>query len=229
MFATKRQSAPRCIERDGHTYVGVTSAMALVRGILGEEPEQYGPPALARMHRLEGTACHAACLDWLAYTFHWLPSYEPPAWPESHGDERRWWNVLSLAIKGFTEFVTQYEVEPIGIEQEAFSRAYGLVGHLDLYCFLKFRNGYRMKAVTDLKFVTSVQPSHLLQVRTYGRLEGFRDANVGLIYHGDRNTGHWRLHEVPLNMGLDDVAAVANAAKLWLWSEKKKGADPDTH
>lgn len=214
-------SSPRCVERDGKLYVGVTSAMALVKGLLGEPPDSYGPPTLARVHRLEGTACHAACLDWLAYTFHWVPSYEPPAWPEIHGDERRWWNVLSLAIKGFQEFVSEHGIEPIGIEQESFSLAYGLVGHVDLYCSMKWKRD-RIKAITDLKFVTALMESHRLQVRCYGRLDGFRDAQLGLLYHANRNTGAWKIEPVDLRSGLDDVAAVANAARLWAWADKKR-------
>ena len=213
---------PRCIERDGKLYVGVTSAMALVKFICQEPPDSYGPEALAKVHRAEGISCHAACLDWLAYTFHWIPSYEPPNWPETHPDERRWWNVLSLAIKGFQEFVTQYEIEPIGIEVESFSSAYGLVGHLDLFCSMK-RKGRRIKAVVDLKFVLALMASHRLQVKCYGRLDGFKDANIGLLYHANRNTGLWKIEEVDLNAGLEDVAAVANAARLWAWAEGKKG------
>lgn len=213
---------PRTQVHNGKQYVSVTSAMRLVKHLLGEPPDSYGPPALAKIHAMEGTACHAACLDWLAYTFHLIPSYDPPGWPEAHSDERRWWNVLSLAIKGFQEFVQQYEVVPLGIEQESFSSAYGLVGHLDLFCEMK-RKGKRVKAVVDLKFVTAIMESHSLQVRCYSKLDGFKDAQVGILYHANRNTGLWKLEELGLRAGLEDVAAVANAARLWAWAEQKKG------
>jgi hypothetical protein len=217
-----RKPEPRtAIGPDGHRYVSVTSAMALVKTILGEPPDSYGPPALARVHAMEGTACHAACLDWLAHRFGWLPDYQAPAWIPEHGDERRWVNVLHAAQKGFQEFVEQHEVEPIGIEQESFSKAYGLVGHLDLYCSMK-RKRHRIKTVVDLKFVAALQASHRLQVRTYGRLDGFKDTSLGLLYHGNRNTGIWKIEEVDLTLGLEDVAAVANAAHLFNWAESKK-------
>jgi hypothetical protein len=217
---------PRCVERDGKLYVGVTSAMKLVKWVLQEQQQEYfGINEFdANMHRLEGTSCHAVCLDWLAHKFSWLPDSTEPPWPgeKFHNDERRWHNVLSMAINGFTEFVQQYEVEPIVIEQESLSFAYGLVGHLDLFCSLK-RKGRRVKAVVDLKFVSALMASHLLQVRCYGRLDGFKDANIGILYHANRNTGLWKIEEVDLTAGLDDVAAVANAARLWAWAEQKKG------
>lgn len=220
MFA--RRPEPRCTRGpDGTLYVGVTSAMALVKTLLGEAPDSYGPPALAKVHAMEGTACHAACLDHLAHTFGWLPDYEAPIWRPEHGDERRWVNVLHAAQKGFAEFIGQYEVVPLGIEQESFSPAYGLVGHLDLFCTLR-RKGRRIKAVVDLKFVSALQASHRLQVRTYARLDGFKDASIGLLYHADRNTGIWKIEEVDLTEGLDDVAAVANAARLYRWAEEKQ-------
>jgi hypothetical protein len=81
MYSLEKPVEPRCTERDGKLYVGVTSAMALVKSLLGESPDSYGPPALAQVHRLEGVGCHAACLDWLAHGFGWLPAYHPPIWP----------------------------------------------------------------------------------------------------------------------------------------------------
>ena len=220
MFARKPE--PRTtVGPDGKLYVSVTSAMALVKTLLGEAPDSYGPPALAKVHAMEGTACHAACLDHMGWTFGWLPEYQAPAWRSEHGNERRWHNVLHAALTGFTEFVAQHEVEPLGIEQESFSSAYGLVGHLDLFCTLK-RKGRRVKAVVDLKFVSALQASHRLQVRTYARLDGFKEASIGLLYHADRNTGIWKIEEVDLTQGLDDVAAVANAARLYRWAEGKK-------
>ena len=85
------------------------------------------------------------------------------------------------------------------------------------------RKGRRIKAVVDLKFVLALMASHRLQVKCYGRLDGFKDANIGLLYHANRNTGLWKIEEVDLNAGLEDVAAVANAARLWAWAEGKKG------
>lgn len=216
-------SAPRTRFHDGRTYVSVTSAMGLVKTILGEPPDSYGPVALSRIHAMEGTGCHAACLDWLAHAHGWLPEYVPPVWLKEHGDERRWQNVLHAALTGFTEFCQQYEVEPLGIEQESLSAAYGLVGHLDLFCTMKYK-AHRVKAVVDLKFVSALMASHRLQVRCYSKLDGFKDSQVGLLFHSNRNTGVWKVEFVDLTTGLADVAAVANAARLWSWAQQKQGA-----
>ena len=213
---------PRTKEHNGKQYVSVTSAMRLVKHSLNEPPDSYGPPALAKIHAMEGTACHTVALDWIAHRSGWLPEPTNPPWPsKEHHDERRWKNVLAAAQKGFQEFVEQYDVSAIAVEQESFSSAYGLIGHLDLYCVMN-RKGRRVKAVVDLKFVTALMESHRLQVRCYGRLDGFKDAQIGLLFHSNRNTGLWRLEEVDLNTGLEDVAAVANAARLWAWAEGKK-------
>ena len=218
----KPKLEPRCLIHNGKSYVGVTSAMKLVKQILGEPEDYYGPPALAKIHQLEGTAAHAACLDWLAHAHGWLPTYEAPAWPREHGDERRWGNVLHAALKGFAEFVQEYEIEPIAIEQASTSSAYGLIGHIDLFASMKYKR-HRVKAVIDLKFVSVLMESHRLQVRCYSRLDGFRDAQYGILFHGNRNTGEWKAEPVDLTVGLEDVAAVANAARLYSWSEQKKG------
>lgn len=207
---------------DGKLYVGVTSAMKLVKLLLEEPADCYGPPALARIHQLEGVACHAACLDFLAHTFGWLPEYTVPAWPHGHGDQSRWYAVLAHAQKGFAEFIEEYEVEPIAIEAEGFSTHYRLVGHVDLFCSLK-RGGRRIKAIVDLKFVSKLMESHRLQVRCYARLNEFKGANLGLLYHADRTTGIWKIEVVDLTTGLDAMAAVANAAQLYAWAEKRKG------
>jgi hypothetical protein len=219
-----RTLAPRTtIGSNGELYVGVTSAMSLIKTLLNEPADYYGPPALAKVHQLEGTACHAACLDYLAHAFNWLPAYTVPKWPEEHGDEERWYSVLAAAQKGFAEFVEQYEIEPLGIEQEAFSSALGLVGHLDLFCTMK-RKSRRVKAIVDLKFVSALQASHRLQVRCYGRLDQFKDAQIGLLYHANRTTGEWRIEEVNLQDGLEDVAVVANAARLYKWADARRAA-----
>lgn len=211
----------RCIEKDGRLYVGVTSAMKLVKVLLGEPEESYGPAALSTIHCLEGTACHAVCLDWLAHKHGLLPSFDSSKWPElEHPDKARWYNVLHAALLGFQEFCEQYEVVPIGIEQEAFSSAYGLVGHVDLYCELTWKDK-RRRTVIDLKFVSSLMESHRIQLRCYSKLDGIKAAQKGLLYHANRNTGEWELEEVDLTIGLDDVAAVANAARLFAWAEGK--------
>lgn len=221
MNPTITHREPRCVTRDGLLYVGVTSAMGRIKAELGEPPDSYGPEILARMHRAEGTACHAACLDWLAFEHKMIPHYTPPVWPAfAHPDEARWHNVMSMALRGFMDFCERFMVEPIGIEQEAFSSTYGLVGHIDLLCFLNW-NGRRAKAIVDLKFVTAVQRTHMLQVRCYHRLDGARDAQLGLIYHADRQTGLWQLKQVDLASGLEDVLAVSYAAKLWAWRQSQ--------
>ncbi len=210
----------RTLIHDGTTYVGVTSAMKLVKELLGEEPESYGPPALAKIHALEGQACHQACLNWLACHAGWVSSYRPPAWePAKHPDERQWTNVIANALEGFMEFVEGYQVEPIGIEMEILSKPLGLVGHMDLMCFLQWKK-HRMKAIVDLKFVAKILESHRLQVRTY---HSICKANLGLIFHGDRGLGTWRIEPVDLTTGLADVSAVSMAARLFAWGEAKRG------
>ncbi len=214
-------STPRTIEQNGQRYVSVTSAMKLVKQLLGEEPDYFGP--LADIHAAEGSACHAICLNWLAMEYKLIPSFEVPVKPDIHPDNARWLCVLQNALLGFQEFCKQHDVVPIGIEQESFSKIYGLVGHLDLYCELTIRTvrKTRVKAVVDLKFVASILESHRLQVRCYGRLDGFRDAQVGLLYHHNRTTGIWKLEPVNLTEGLDDVMAVSHAAKLWAWKHRQ--------
>jgi hypothetical protein len=207
---------------NGELFVSVTSAMGLVKQLLDEPPDYYGPAALAKVHQLEGTACHAVCLDYLAHKAGWLPDATVPAWPEEHGDQERWGQVLNAAVNSFREFVEQYEVEPIAIEQEAFSQAYALVGHLDLLCWMN-RKGRRVKAVVDLKFVHSLLYSHRLQVRCYGKLDQFKDAQIGGLYHADRTTGTWKFVEVNLQEDLKDVAAVGYAAHLYRWADMKRG------
>lgn len=212
----------RTTEQNGITYVSVTSAMQIVKRLLDEPPDCYGLPALAKIHMAEGEACHRACLDWLAFSKGWLPSFTPPPYdPLAHPDKQRWVNVLCVAIQAFQEWVAKHDVEPIGIEQEVFSSAYGLVGHVDLVCWMTGPSGVRQKVVVDLKFTASILETHRLQVRCYSRLDGLRDASYGLIWKCDRNTGQSTTETVPLTQSLDDVAAVANAARLWAWNERK--------
>ena len=211
----------RCVEKDGRLYVGVTTAMQLVKQLLGEESDSYGPAALSRIHCAEGSGCHAVCLDWLAHAHGLLPEFVPPAWPSDvHPDEARWHNVMANALTGFQAFCEEYAVVPIGIEQEAFSAAYGLVGHVDLYCELTWMKK-RRRAVIDLKFCASLMESHKIQLRCYSKLDGIKDAQIGLLYQSNRNIGDWKLKQVDLTTGLDDVAAVANAARLFSWAEQK--------
>jgi hypothetical protein len=205
----------------GQYFVGVTSAMKLVKFLLKEPPDSYGPPALSRMHCAEGVGCHAVCLDYLAFQQGWLGSFIPPIRVASvHPDEARWRNVLALALAGFEEFCKGYKVEPIAVEQEACSASYGLVGHVDLVCTLMW-HGRRMKAIVDLKFVTALTYTHELQVRCYGKLSGMSDAQLGLLFHCDRNTGFWTVKPVDLTIGQDDVIAVSSAARLYSWAAQK--------
>jgi hypothetical protein len=128
---------------------------------------------------------------------------------------------MHAAQHGFQEFVEKYEVVPVAIEAECFSRALGLVGHVDLLANLTWKKR-RVLAVIDLKFVAAIQESHKLQLRCYSRLDQMKGANVGLLYHANRQTGFWRLEQVDLNVGLEDVAAIANAARLFSWAEGKR-------
>lgn len=212
---------PRCVTKDGHLYVGVTSAMKLVKELLGESPDYYGPGAA--FHAMEGTACHAICLDWLAAEHQWIPAFEHPTWPTEHGDEGRWNTVMHTTLTGFQEFVAEYKVVPIAIESEGFSFAHGLVGHVDLLAELTWKKR-RTIMVIDLKFVASLMSSHRLQLICYSRLDSVKGVHRGLLYHANRNTGIWKIEEVDLTVGLDDMAAVANAARLYAWAETKKGS-----
>lgn len=222
---TERLNGIRCYS-DGtaHTFVSVTAAMSIVKTLLNEPEDHYGPPALARIHRLEGTGAHQAALDFLAHAVGWLPDYVPTPCPDLHGDPRRWANVMCAAQQGFAEFIQQYEVEPLGIEQSSTSHTYGLGGTVDLYCWMK-RKSRRVRAIVDLKFVSALMASHQLQVRCYSRLDGFREANAGYLFHANRNTGTWKLAEVDLTTGLADVVMVACAAKLYAWREAKRGSE----
>ncbi len=223
MLKLKQKPEPRCLTKDGQLYVGVTSAMKLVKQLLNEPDDYVGINAYdLNMHCLEGSAAHAVCLDWLAYQHGMLPEHTTPEWPAySHNDEKRWYTVMSEALQGFQDFVTLYDVEPIAIEQESYSKIYSLMGHLDLYCLMSW-NQKRIKVVLDLKFVAALLESHRLQVRCYSRLDAFKEAQLGMLYQGNRTTGKWQLEPVNLTEGLADVAAVANAARLWAWAEGKK-------
>jgi hypothetical protein len=212
----------RTAEQNGTTYVSVTSAMRLVKRILNEPEDCYGPAALAKVHMAEGEACHRACLDWLAFSKGWLPSFTPPPYdPLVHPNKQRWTNVLCVAVQAFQEWIERARVEPIGIEQEAFSKTYGLVGHVDLVCWVGDGKA-RRKLVVDLKFTSSVLESHRLQVRCYNRLDGLQDAAQGLIWQCDRNTGRWTTETIGLTQNLDDVMAVSHAAHLWAWQQRKR-------
>jgi hypothetical protein len=214
----------RTADRDGTTYVSVTSAMKAVKERLGEEADSYGPAALMKVHCAEGEGCHRVCLDWLAHQAGWLPEYHPPMRPPEHPDGARWTSVLCAALEQFQAFCLQYAVEPIGIEQESFGTGLmaGIVGHLDLFCWLDWR-GRRVKAIMDLKFVAKILETHFLQVRTYYRLPGFREASVGLLFHGNRDGGEWKVGQVDLNKDLDDVMAVAREAQQIIWAMRKRG------
>lgn len=206
----------------GNLLVSVTSAMKLVKELIGEEPDLYGPPALAKVHQAEGTWCHEVCLDWLAFTVGWIPSFEVPKWdPTKHPDERIMRNVVANAHANFMEFVERYEVEPIGIEQEVISVSYGLCGHIDLPCMMTYKKR-RVKAIVDLKFVAKLLPSHELQVRCYGRMDTMRDAQIGVLYHDNRSTGQWTIKFVNLMEQQDDVMAVSHAARLYAWAQQKQ-------
>lgn len=211
----------RIAEQNGVRFVSVTSAMRLVKTILGEAPDYYGP--LAEIHAAEGEGCHRICLDWLAAKNGWQPEFYLPLKPAIHPDQDRWDAVMWQALASFQNFVLAYQVEPIGIEQEDFSKTYGLVGHVDLPCFLTIPGRKRMKAVVDLKFTSMILESHRLQVRCYGRLDGMKGAQIGGIFQCNRETGAWKFEPVNLTENLADVLAVSHAAKLWAWGEQKKG------
>lgn len=210
----------RTLTECGTRYVSVTSAMKLVKRILGEPDDYYGP--LANIHAAEGDGCHRICLDWLAVKYGFLPDWHIPLRPEIHPDKKRWESVLDLALNSFQEFVRLYDITPIGIEQEDISKAYGLIGHIDLPAFFTIPGRRRMKGPIDLKFTSSVLESHHLQVRCYGKLDGMKSSQVGGIFNCSRETGAWKFIPVELTKNLDDVVAVSYAAKLWAWSEGKK-------
>ena len=211
----------RSTERNGAHYVSVTSGMKLVKKLLEEPDDYYGP--LASIHAAEGEGCHRICLDWLSAIHEFLPGYSMPAKPDIHPDRNRWDAVLGRALNAFQEFAKIYEVEPIGIEQEDYSTTYGLMGHIDLPAFFTIPGRRRMKGPIDLKFTSTVQESHHLQVRCYGRLDGMRGSQLGGIFNCNRDTGAWKFIPVDLTKNLGDVAAVSYAAKLWAWNSQRKG------
>lgn len=208
----------RTTEENGVRLVSVTSAMELVRKILGEE-EPYGPKALMKQHLQEGTGCHAVCLDWLANGTETHFYSVAPHTPDDYPSSGRWFLVMERAWMAFRDFTRDYEVEPIAIEQPCTAPAYGLMGHPDLVCWMKL-NGRRIKAVIDLKFTAGIIRSHYIQVRCYAKMKELNDVNMGFIWQCDRQTGKWKLEPVPLNAGLDDVVAVSCAARLWAWSQR---------
>jgi len=210
----------RSSSRNGIHYVSVTSAMRLVKTLLGEPEEYFGP--LAKLHAAEGEACHRFCLDWLACSNGWIPEYHMPLKPEIHPDEHRWNVVLHDALTCFISFIKEYKVDPIGIEQEDFSRAYGLVGHIDLPAYFTIPGRRRMKGPIDLKFTGSILESHKLQVRCYGRMDGMKGSHLGGIFWCPRDKDGWKFEPVNLIENLADVVAVSHAAKLWAWGEQKK-------
>lgn len=207
----------RSAEQDGTRYVSVTSAMKLVKTILGEPEDYYGP--LASIHAADGEGCHRICLDWLAVQHGFLPEWKEPPMPSIHPDHERWNAVLTRCLYSFHEFCTQYQIEPIGIEQADYSKTYGLMGHIDLPAYFTIPGRRRMKGPIDLKFTSTVQESHHLQVRCYGRLDGMKGSQLGGIFNCNRDTGAWKFIPVDLTKNLGDVAAVSYAAKLWAWGE----------
>lgn len=212
----------RVTEQNGARYVSVTSAMRLVKTLLGEPPDYFGP--LAEIHAAEGEGCHRVCLDWLAHERFGMPAVDPPEKPEIHPDPHRWNVVLQEALTRFQSFIDQYKVDPIGIEQEVFSRAYGLVGHIDLPAYFTIPGRKRMKGPIDLKFTSAILESHKLQVRCYGRTDGMKGSQLGGIFWCPRDKDVCRFEPVNLTENLADVAAVSHAAKLWAWGEQKRGA-----
>lgn len=207
----------RSAEHNGTRYVSVTSGMKLVKTLLGEPEDYYGP--LASIHAAEGDGCHRICLDWLAAKHGFLPEWHIPLMPEIHPDPARWNWVLDSSLNAFQEFAKLYEIEPIGIEQEDRSKTYGLIGHIDLPAFFTVPGRRKMKGPIDLKFTSTVQESHHLQVRCYGRLDGMKGSQLGGIFNCNRDTGAWKFIQVDLTKNLADVAAVSYAAKLWAWKE----------
>ena len=208
-------------ESNGYRFVSVTSAMKIVRVLLEEGPDYYGPQA--SIHAAEGEGCHRICLDWLAAQHGFLPEWHIPPMPEIHPYRHRWNWVLDSSLNAFQEFVKLYQVEPIGIEQEDRSKTYGLIGHIDLPAFFTIPGRRRMKGPIDLKFTSTVQESHHLQVRCYGWLDGMKGSQLGGIFNCNRDTGVWKFIPVDLTKNLADVAAVGYAAKLWAWNSQRKG------
>ena len=209
----------RTAEHNGTTYVSVTSAMKIIKRLLDEPDDYYGP--LGNIHAAEGEGCHRVCLDWLACKYGLLPDWHIPPMPEIHPDKERWNAVLDRALNAFQEFVQLYQVHPIGIEQEDRSTAYGLIGHIDLPAYFTIPGRREMKGPIDLKFTSSIQESHRLQVRCYGRLDGMRGSQMGGIFQCNRDTGLWKFEPVSLVERLADVLAVSNAAKVWAWNEMR--------
>jgi hypothetical protein len=193
--------------------------MKVIKYILNYPEDYFGP--LAHIHAMEGTGCHMAALNWLACKHGWLPEYESPSPIIGHPNSSRWDDVVRRAVESFSEFSDKFKVDPIAIEQPHISTVYSLIGHPDLVCNLEYKK-MTVQAVVELKFTSSIQESHRLQTRCYGKL--VRGSQLGGIFQCNRDTGAWKFEPVDLTINLDDVAAVSYAAKLWAWGEQKKGA-----
>lgn len=205
---------------DGNIFVSVTSAMRLVKFLTDEPDDYFGP--LAHVHAIEGTGAHSVCLDWLAAKFGFLPEWSIPECPAAHPDSKRWEEVMERTLLSFKEFVETYQVDPIGIEQEDFSSAYGLFGHIDLVAYFSIPGRRRVNGPIDLKFTSAVLESHFLQTRCYSKLDGMKGSQLGGIFNCNRDTGAWKFIPVDLTKNLADVAAVSYAAKLWAWNSQRK-------
>lgn len=210
-------SRVRTSEHNGALLVSVTSAMEVIRTVLGEK-EYHGHPDVMRAHMQEGNGCHSVCLDWLVCGKDTPLAAVMPIAPDDYPTASTWPWIMELAWTAFRDFCAQYQVELIAVEQECTAPAYGLMGHPDLVCWLVWK-GRRIKAVIDLKFTAGILKSHYLQVRCYAKMRELSDVNMGFIWKCSRATGAWKLEPVPLNAGLRAVVLVSCAAQLWIGKE----------
>ena len=203
----------------GCSYVSVTSAIRIIAYRLGEpDPYDHVSESLRRIHQLEGEACHAACLNWLAFAHGLLPHWAPPEWPAyAHPDQDRWRNVMAAAVQAFQGWAEARHVALPVIEHASVNRHFGLAGRPDLFAIVDWR-GRRTPGLIDLKFVGALQRSHEIQVRLYGKLEAFTDAKIGFLLRIDRATAQVEERVVFLNERPDDVAAAINASQLERWA-----------
>lgn len=206
-------------DTDGKEFVSVTSSMKLIQEQL-REPDPFAsvPLALLKMHQAEGTACHTVCLNWLAVREGLLPSFTIPSWPAyDHPDEARWQNVLCNAMTGFQQWVESRMFEATMIEQESVNRTYGFAGRPDIGGFIQWRKR-RIMTVIDLKFTAGIMRSHEMQVRLYGKLDGYQQSSLGLIVRIDRETGAVQEREVYLDQRPEDTVAALCATQLYRWA-----------
>ena len=201
----------RCTET-GRTAISVTHCAHDVA--FQDEDEFAGVPrSMLSLHGWEGTGCHTAALNWLAFTHKLLPSFEPPPKPPFHPDERRWRNVIANAVTAIQEWAEGCAFTPEAIEQPSVNWRYGIAGCPDLKGQREWRR-HRITCVVELKFTAALTTAHRVQTRLYRKLEGYEDCRMGFLVNISRLDGHVR--ELPVYWDAEphlDAKALCSAGR----------------